>query len=148
MHAKIRVCVAQNFMLGIPTCWYLKTLKFALAPTRILKFALPRTRNPKTSQWNPQRKFFAGLYAGFTCYSFAQSILFMLTIPTCWYLKVQAVPSCCVWVGFALVLYWLYSQNKLLCIICTNLSPVNEICFILLKLCLPCKSTKMCTLSN
>ena len=32
----------QNFELGIPTCWYLKTLKFAL----------PLTPNPNTSQWN------------------------------------------------------------------------------------------------
>ena len=32
----------HNFVLVIPTCWYLKTLKFALPPTQ----------NPHTSQWN------------------------------------------------------------------------------------------------
>ena len=36
----------------IPTCWYLRTLKFALPPTQILKCALPQTRNPNASQWN------------------------------------------------------------------------------------------------
>ena len=34
-----------------PTCWYLKTLKFALPPRRT-KFALPPTQNPNASQWN------------------------------------------------------------------------------------------------
>ena len=34
----------HNFALGIPTCWYLKTLKFALPPTQNIKFALPPTR--------------------------------------------------------------------------------------------------------
>ena len=29
----------ESFALGIPTCWYLKTLKFALPQTRMLKFA-------------------------------------------------------------------------------------------------------------
>ena len=33
----------QNFALGIPTCWYLKTLEFALPPTRNLKFAFHRS---------------------------------------------------------------------------------------------------------
>ena len=42
----------RNFALGIQTCWYLKTLKFALPPTRILTFALPPTRNPNASQLN------------------------------------------------------------------------------------------------
>ena len=42
----------QNFALGIPTCWYLKMLKFALPPTRNLKFALPPTRTPNAYQWN------------------------------------------------------------------------------------------------
>ena len=41
-----------NFALAVPTCWYLKMLKFALHPTRILKFAFPPTRNPNASQWN------------------------------------------------------------------------------------------------
>ena len=40
------------FVLGIPTCWYLKTLKFALPPTRNIKFALAQTQNPNMSQWN------------------------------------------------------------------------------------------------
>ena len=42
----------QNVALGIPTCWYLKTLKFALAPTPNLKFALPSTPTPDDSQSN------------------------------------------------------------------------------------------------
>ena len=42
----------QNFVLGIPTCWYLKMLKLALPPLRTLKFALRPTRNPNASQWN------------------------------------------------------------------------------------------------
>ena len=43
---------SHNFTLGIPTCWYLKTRKFALSPTRNIKFVLPPTHNPNTSQWN------------------------------------------------------------------------------------------------
>ena len=42
----------QNFALGIRTCWYLKTLKFAFPPTRNIKFALPPIQNPNASQWN------------------------------------------------------------------------------------------------
>ena len=42
----------QNFVLGIPTCWYLKTLKFALPPTQMLKFALPHTQTLNGSRWN------------------------------------------------------------------------------------------------
>ena len=42
----------QNFASGIPTCWYLKTRKFALPPTPNLKFALPPTRNLNASHWN------------------------------------------------------------------------------------------------
>ena len=42
----------RNFALGLPTCWYLKTLKFALPPIQILKFALSPTQNNNTSQWN------------------------------------------------------------------------------------------------
>ena len=38
----------HNFALRIPTCWYLKMLKFALPTTRTLKFALP----PNASRWN------------------------------------------------------------------------------------------------
>ena len=37
----------QNFALGIPTCWYLKTRKFVLPRTPNLKFGLPPTPNPK-----------------------------------------------------------------------------------------------------
>ena len=37
------------FVLGIPTCWY---LKFALPPTRTPKFALPPTQTPNASRWN------------------------------------------------------------------------------------------------
>ena len=42
----------HNLALEIPTCWYPKTLKFALTPTQILKFTLPPTQNPNASQWN------------------------------------------------------------------------------------------------
>ena len=42
----------QNFALGIPTGWYLKTRKFASPPTPNLKFAFPPTQNPNASQWN------------------------------------------------------------------------------------------------
>ena len=35
----------ESFALDIQTCWYLKTLKFALPPTPKLKFALPPTPN-------------------------------------------------------------------------------------------------------
>ena len=42
----------NDFKLPIPTCWYLKTLKFVLPQTQILKFALAQRKNPNTSQWN------------------------------------------------------------------------------------------------
>ena len=42
----------RKFALAIPTCWYLKTRKFALPPTRNIKLALPPTQNPNVSQWN------------------------------------------------------------------------------------------------
>ena len=42
----------RNFALGIPTCWYLKTLKFVLPPTGNIKFALPPNANPNAGQWN------------------------------------------------------------------------------------------------
>ena len=50
-------CVGQysqreSFALGIPTCWNLKMLKFALPPMPNLKFALPPMRTPNASQWN------------------------------------------------------------------------------------------------
>ena len=37
---------------GIPTCWYLRTLKFALPPKPNLKLALPPMRTPNVNQWN------------------------------------------------------------------------------------------------
>ena len=40
------------FALGIPTCWYLKMLKFAFPPMQNIKFAFPPTQNPNASQWN------------------------------------------------------------------------------------------------
>ena len=40
------------FALGIPTCWYLKMLRFAFSPTQNLKFALAPTPTPDASQWN------------------------------------------------------------------------------------------------
>ena len=42
----------HSFPLGIPTCWYLKTLRFALPPTQNIKVALPTKQNPNASQWN------------------------------------------------------------------------------------------------
>ena len=42
----------HNVVLGIPTCWYLKTLKFALPPTRTIKYALPPMPTTNASQWN------------------------------------------------------------------------------------------------
>ena len=42
----------HNFALPIPTCWYLKTLKFALPPTQIITFALPPMQTPNASKWN------------------------------------------------------------------------------------------------
>ena len=42
----------HNFALGIPTCWFLKTLKFALPPMRMLKCALPSRPTPNASRWN------------------------------------------------------------------------------------------------
>ena len=67
----------DDFALPIPTCWYLKMLKFALPLTPTLKFALPPTRNPNTSQWNigcvgsPMQNFCVG------------HVHFMLFIPFC-----------------------------------------------------------------
>ena len=42
----------HNFTLPIPTCWYLKMLKFALPLTQMLKCALPPMPTPNASQWN------------------------------------------------------------------------------------------------
>ena len=42
----------ESFALGIPTCWYIKMLKFALPPTQLLKFALSPTQTPKVNMWN------------------------------------------------------------------------------------------------
>ena len=41
-----------NFALGKPRCWYVKMLKFALPPTRNIKCALPQMQNINASQWN------------------------------------------------------------------------------------------------
>ena len=38
----------RNFALGIPTCWYLETLKFALSPNANAKICV----TPNASQWN------------------------------------------------------------------------------------------------
>ena len=64
----------HNSALPIPTCWYLKMLKFALPPTQALKFALPPTPIPNASQWN---------IAKFSCWPctfflFLMAISFML----------------------------------------------------------------------
>ena len=40
------------FVLGIPTCWYLKMKEFAFPTTQNIKFAFPPTQNPNSSQWN------------------------------------------------------------------------------------------------
>ena len=43
----------HNFALGIPKCWYLKMLKFALPPMRPLKLALTCiTPTPNGIRWN------------------------------------------------------------------------------------------------
>ena len=41
-----------KFALAIPTCWYLKRLKFALPPTRNIEFAFARTQTTNANQWN------------------------------------------------------------------------------------------------
>ena len=56
-HFRVGSCVGldpqcQNLALGISTCWYLKTRKFALPLTPNLKFALTRSPNTNASQWN------------------------------------------------------------------------------------------------
>ena len=56
----------DDFVLPIPTCWYLKTRKLALPPTPNLKFALPPTRNPNESEWNIGCNIFAlAMYISF-----------------------------------------------------------------------------------
>ena len=54
----------HNFTLGIPTCWYIKMLKFALPPIRTLKFALHQHQPPTRADGiqvalGPQRKILA-----------------------------------------------------------------------------------------
>ena len=56
----------QNFASEIPTCWYLKTLRFALPPT--LKFALPTKPTPNTSRWNIGSIGSAKFSAKFSCW--------------------------------------------------------------------------------
>ena len=41
----------HNFALRIQTCWYLKTLKFALPQTPNLKFVLPPMQTTNANQW-------------------------------------------------------------------------------------------------
>ena len=65
----------KNFALGIPTCWYLKTLTFALPPMRPLKFAFPLTQNPNASHWNVARIGFPGIKA------WVGHVHFMLFVP-------------------------------------------------------------------
>ena len=40
----------ESFVLGIPTCWYLKRLKFALSPMQMLEFVLSSMQTPKHEQ--------------------------------------------------------------------------------------------------
>ena len=42
----------ESFAMGIPTCWYLETLKFVLPPTPTLKFELPPTQTPNANRLN------------------------------------------------------------------------------------------------
>ena len=42
----------HNFALRIPTCWYLKTLKFASPPVRNIKFAFPPMQTLNANEWN------------------------------------------------------------------------------------------------
>ena len=37
----------RKFALAIPTCWYLKTRKFAIPPTRNIKFASTPNAKPQ-----------------------------------------------------------------------------------------------------
>ena len=39
-----------NFALGMPTCWYLKTLKFALSPNLNAKICITPNVNPQRKQ--------------------------------------------------------------------------------------------------
>ena len=42
----------KSFALGIPSCWYPKTLKFALPPTQMLKFPSTPMQTPNLNRWN------------------------------------------------------------------------------------------------
>ena len=64
----------HNFALEIPTCWYLKTRKFAFSPTPNLKVVLPPTRNPNASQWN---KGCIGFKTQFLCVGHVHFMLFV-----------------------------------------------------------------------
>ena len=72
----------HNFALPIPTCWYLKTLKFALTPMRTLKFVLSPLPTPNASQWNigcvgsPMQNFGVGRVFLFVSISFALGPVF------------------------------------------------------------------------
>ena len=63
------------FVLGIPTCWYLKMLKFAFPPTQNIKFAFPPTQNPNASQWNID---YVGSLALGLCVGHVHFIIFVL----------------------------------------------------------------------
>ena len=70
----------QNFALGIPTCWFLKMVKFVLSPMQTLKFALPPTWNHNASQWSIGCIGFpgAGAHVGHVHFMLFVSILFTL----------------------------------------------------------------------
>ena len=47
----------ESFALGIPTCWYLKMLKFVLPPMRTLKFGCPHREQVEYSLcWVPKAR--------------------------------------------------------------------------------------------
>ena len=78
--------LTRNFTLGIPTCWYLKTLKFASPPTQTLKFALPPTRNSNVSPWNTGcvGSPAGGAHVGHVHYMLFASISFALVSSGIW----------------------------------------------------------------
>ena len=42
----------HNFVLEIPTCWYPKTIEFALPQTQTVRFVLPPKPTLNASRWN------------------------------------------------------------------------------------------------
>ena len=63
---------SPNRKICVPTCWYLKMLKFALPPTRDIKFAFPPTQTPNGNQWN--------IGCGCKIFALAMCISFLLLI--------------------------------------------------------------------